>query len=84
MYGGKRRAAINRLQYSRAPSFRDMPFGYMLNGYMAYGLMRNEITEAVEYSNIMESAHSILKIADNDLTTFETRFAQPTREAKKP
>lgn len=74
LYGGKRRAAINRLQYSKAPTFRNMPFAYMLNGYMMYGMMRRELTDAVEYSNIMQTAHSILKVADSDLATFETRF----------
>ncbi|GAB6013493.1 phage tail tape measure protein, partial [Viscerimonas tarda] len=83
LYGGKRRAAINRLQYSRPPSMRNMPFAYMFNAYMAYGLIRKEITEAVEYSNIMETAHSILKVADTDLTTFETRFSQMAKYVRQ-
>ena len=90
MYGSRRRAAINRLQYSRAPSLRNLPFAYMFNAWMMYGMIRKQVTEAVEYSNIMETAHSILKVADSDLTTFETRFGQmatrfakPTREARK-
>lgn len=74
IYGGKRRAAINRLQYSKAPSFRNMPFAYMFNAYMGYSLLKRELTQAVEYSNIMETAHSILKVADSDLATFESRF----------
>lgn len=83
IYGGRRRAAINRLQYAKAPSFRNMPFAYMLNGYMAYGLIKKEISEAVEYSNIMETAHSILKIADTDLTTFESRFTRMARYVRQ-
>jgi TP901 family phage tail tape measure protein len=83
-YGIRRRAAINRLQYSKAPSLRNaMPFAYMLNGYMAYGLIKKELTEAVEYANIMETAHSILKVADSDLTTFETRFGQMARYVRQ-
>lgn len=74
IYGGKRRAAVNRLQYSRTPSFRNMPFAYMFNAYMGYSLMKSELMQAVEYSNIMETAHSILKVADSDLSTFESRF----------
>ncbi|MCS3085442.1 hypothetical protein NXW09_29610 [Bacteroides ovatus] len=45
----------------------------MLNAY-GYSLIRSELTKAIDYSNIMESAHSILRVADNDLKTFETRF----------
>lgn len=73
-YMGRRRAAINRLQYSKAPSLRDLPLGYMLNAYMAFSLIKSEVRNAVEYSNIMETANSILKVADTDLTTFEDRF----------
>ncbi|KAA6302871.1 MAG: hypothetical protein EZS26_001041 [Candidatus Ordinivivax streblomastigis] len=83
VYGAKRRAAINRLQYSKAPSIRNMPFAYMFNAYMMYGLVKKELTEAVEYSNIMETAHSILKVADTDLTTFETRFDQMARYVRQ-
>lgn len=46
----------------------------MLNAYMGYSLIRSELTKAIDYSNIMESAHSILRVADSDLKTFETRF----------
>lgn len=74
-YGARRRAAINRLQYSKPPTMRSlMPFAYMLNGYMLYSVMKRELTNAVEYTNIMESARSILKVADEDLSTFEDRF----------
>jgi len=82
-YMGRQRGAINRLQYSKAPSFRNMPFAYMFNAYMGYSLMRRELTEAVEYSNIMETAHSILKVADNDLATFETRFTSMARYVRQ-
>lgn len=75
LYGATRRGAINRLQYSRAPSVRNLPFGYMLNAYMGYSIMKRNLTEAVEYSNIMQTAHSILRVADDDLGTFETRFS---------
>lgn len=74
IYNNKRRAAINRLQYSRGMSLRNLPMMQFFNAYMAYGLLRSEIGKAMEYSNIMESAHSILRVADNDLSTFETRF----------
>ena len=70
----KQRAAINRMQYMRAPSMSSMPMFQMFNAYAAYGVMRSEITKAVEYSNIMTSAQSILRVADSDLTTFEKRF----------
>lgn len=75
-YGGKRRAAINRLQYSRRPSIRNLPLVNMFNAYMAYSFVKSELSSAVDYSNIMESARSILKVADSDLSTFETRFQQ--------
>lgn len=83
IYGNKRRAAINRLQYSRAPTLRSLPMMQFFNAYMAYGLMRSEITKAIEYSNIMESAHSILRVADKDLSTFENRFDQMAANVRK-
>ena len=83
VYGSKRRAAINRIQYSRAPSWRNLPMAGMVNAYMAYSFLRSEITKAVEYSNIMESAHSILRVADTDLSSFETRFDQMARYVRK-
>lgn len=74
IYTNKRRAAINRLQYSRAPSIRNLPMMQFFNAYMAFSLLRSEMAKAIEYSNIMESAHSILRVADTDLSTFEERF----------
>nr|WP_308757818.1 phage tail tape measure protein [uncultured Bacteroides sp.] len=82
-YGGKRRAAINRLQYSRRPSIRSLPLVNMFNAYMAYGFIKSELSSAVDYSNIMESARSILKVADSDLSTFETRFQQMSYNVRK-
>ena len=83
MYGSQRRAAINRIQYSKAPSWRNLPMAGMLNAYMAYSFLRTELTQAVEYSNIMQTAHSILRVADTDLTTFETRFDQMARYVRR-
>lgn len=75
-YNTRQKAAINRLQYSHPPSMRNaLPFAYMLNGYMLFSTMKSQLTSAVEYANIMESAHSILKVADRDMGTFERRFA---------
>lgn len=79
VYGSKRRAAINRIQYSGTPSWRNLPMAGMLNAYMAYNFMRTELMEAVEYSNVMQSARSILRVADSDLTTFEERFDRMAR-----
>ena len=76
----RQRAAINRLQYSRTPSLQGvLPFAYMLNGYMLYSTMRKELLDAVEYANTMESARSILHVADSDLSTFEQRFESMAR-----
>ena len=83
LYRSKRRAAINRIQYSKAPSLRNLPFASMLNAYMGYSLVRSELTKAIDYSNIMESAHSILRVADADLKTFETRFDEMARHVRK-
>ncbi len=66
----------------KAASLRNLPFASMLNAYMGYSLIRNELARAIEYSNIMQSAHSILRVADADLGTFETRFAKPTKQAQ--
>lgn len=83
VYGSKRRAAINRIQYSKAPSWRNLPMAGMLNAYMAYNFLRTQFTEAVEYSNIMQSAHSILRGADSDLATFEGRFDRMARYVRR-
>lgn len=83
VYGSKRRAAINRIQYSKAPSWHNLPMAGMLNAYMAYSFLRSELTQAVEYSNIMQSAHSILRVADNDLATFEARFERMARYVRR-
>lgn len=83
LYRSKRRAAINRIQYSKAPSLRNLPFAPILNAYMGYSLIRSELTKAIDYSNIMESAHSILRVADSDLKTFETRFDSMARHVRK-
>jgi TP901 family phage tail tape measure protein len=83
IYNNRRRAAINRLQYSRTPSLRNLPMMQFFNAYMAYGLLRSEVTKAMEYSNIMESAHSILRVADKDLSTFENRFDQMATNVRK-
>lgn len=83
LYRSKRRAAINRIQYSKVPSLRNLPFASMLNAYMGYNLVRSELTKAIDYSNIMESAHSILRVADADLKTFETRFDEMARHVRK-
>lgn len=83
VYGNKRRAAINRIQYSKAPSWRNLPMAGMLNAYMAYNFLRTQLTEAVEYSNIMQSAHSILRVADSDLATFEGRFDRMARYVRR-
>ena len=55
----------------------------MLNAYMAYNFLRTQFTEAVEYSNIMQSAHSILRVADSDLATFEGRFDRMARYVRR-
>lgn len=82
--GSRQRAAINRLQYSHAPSLRGaLPFAYMLNGYMLYSTMRKELIDAVEYANTMESARSILRVADSDLASFEQRFEAMARNVRQ-
>ena len=83
LYRSKRRAAINRIQYSKAPSLRNLPFASMLNAYMGYSLVRSELSDAVEYANIMKSARSILRVADMDLGSFETRFDNMARHVRK-
>lgn len=83
IYGAQRRAAINRLQYAKAPSWRNLPMAYMFSGYMLYGAIRSELQKAVDYANIMESAHSILRVADGNLATFESRFEQMARHVRK-
>lgn len=84
LYGKKRRAAINRIQYSKAPSMRGLPMiGTMMNAYMAYNFIKSELQGAMEYANTMESARSILRVADRDLSTFDTRFEQLGRNMRQ-
>lgn len=84
LYGKKRRAAINRIQYSKAPSIRGLPMiGTMMNAYMAYNFIKSELQGAMEYANTMESARSILRVADGDLSTFDTRFEQLGRNMRQ-
>lgn len=82
-YGNKRRAAVNRLQYSNPPSIRNLPVASMFNAYMAYGFMKSQLSSAVEYSNIMETTRSILRVADNDLGSFERRFEKMSRHVRQ-
>lgn len=82
-YGNRRRAAINRMQYSKTPSIRNLPLVGMFNAYMAYSFMKSQLNEAVEYVNIMESAKSILRVADKDLGTFEQRFDRMSRHVRQ-
>lgn len=84
LYGKKQRAAINRIQYSKAPSMRGLPLiGGMMNAYMAYSFVKSELQGAMEYANTMESARSILRVADGDLSTFDTRFEQLGRNMRQ-
>lgn len=82
IYGAQRRAAINRIQYAKAPSWRNLPMAYMFSGYMLFGAIKSELQKAIDYANIMESAHSILKVADGDMATFESRFEQMARHVR--
>lgn len=84
LHGKKQRAAINRIQYSKAPSMRALPMvGGMMNAYMAYSFIKSELQGAMEYANTMESARSILRVADRDLSTFDTRFEQLGRNMRQ-
>lgn len=83
LYGIQRRAAINRMQYSKGFSLRNIPLMHLFNGYMAFGLVKSELTKAMDYANIMESARSILKVADNDLSTFENRFTEMSKNVRQ-
>lgn len=83
MHGNKRRAAINRIQYSKTPSMRNLPVLSMFNTYMAYSFMKSQLRDAVEYNNVMESAKSILRVADSDLGTFEQRFEKMSKHVRQ-
>lgn len=83
LYGNKRKAALNRLQYTKRFSLRSLPLASMLNAYMAFGFIKSQVTQAIEYNNIMESAHSILKVADTNLGSFEQRFDKMARHVRQ-
>ncbi|MCD8080132.1 MAG: phage tail tape measure protein [Bacteroides sp.] len=80
---GVQRGAINRLQYSKTPTLRALPMRHMFNAYMGFNLIRNELGKAVDYANIMENAHSNLKVTEKDLNHFEGRFDSMARYVRK-
>lgn len=82
-YYSRQKGAINRLQYSRLPSWGSMPFAGMFSAYAGYSVFKSELADAVEYANIMETARSILRVADSDLSTFEDRFEQMSKNVRQ-
>lgn len=82
-YYGRQKGAINRLQYSRLPSWNSVPFAGMFSAYAGYSVFKSELADAVEYANVMETARSILHVADSDLSTFEDRFEQMSRNVRQ-
>lgn len=82
-YYSRQKGAINRLQYSRLPSWGNMPFAGMFSAYAGYSVFKSELADAVEYANIMETARSILRVADSDLSTFEDRFEQMSKNVRQ-
>lgn len=82
-YYSRQKGAINRLQYSRLPSWGNMPFAGMFSAYAGYSVFKSELADAVEYANIMETARSILRVADSDLSTVEDRFEQMSKNVRQ-
>lgn len=82
-YYSRQKGAINRLQYSRLPSWGNMPFAGMFSAYAGYSVFKSELADAVEYANIMETARSILRVADSDLSTFEERFDKMAKNVRQ-
>ena len=48
-YYSRQKGAINRLQYSRLPSWGNMPFAGMFSAYAGYSVFKSELADAVEY-----------------------------------
>lgn len=46
-------------------------------------MVRSQLVDATEYANIMETARSILGVADADLATFESRFDRMARYVRQ-
>lgn len=50
------------------------PLGGLMGQLLAISAVTSQAKMVTEYTNVMETARAILKVADNDLETFEDRF----------
>ena len=71
LYRSKRRAAINRIQYSKAPGHSGTSRSLRCSMPMGYSLIRSEPTKAIDYSNIMNRhiPSSVWRTATWDIET---------------
>lgn len=62
---------------------RNTPFYGLMGTMMAYSALSSETKKAAEYSNIMTTSRAILRIADDDLGTFEERFDRLSKKVRQ-
>ena len=76
-------AAMNRLQYSSTPSWRNLPFAGMLNAYFMYSAVKNELGDAISFTHTVDAAKQVLLTTDTDLGTFAERFSSMMANVRK-
>lgn len=79
----RHQAALNRLQYSSTPSWRNLPFAGMLNAYFMYNAVKSELGDAIAFTHTVDAAKQVLLTTDTDLGTFSERFSSMMANVRK-
>ena len=79
--GMVRGAAASRAGFSSP--LKGTPFGGLMGTLLAYSAISSNVVQASEYNNLMTTAKSFLRVADEDLTTFEDRFDKLAKNVRQ-
>ena len=79
--GMVRGAAASRAGFSSP--LKGTPFGGLMGTLLAYSAISSNVVQAAEYDNLMTTAKSFLRVADEDLTTFEGRFGKLAKNVRQ-
>lgn len=79
--GMVRGAAASRAGFSSP--LKGTPFGGLMGTLLAYSAISSNVVQASEYNNLMTTAKSFLRVADEDLTTFEDRFDKLAKNVRR-
>ena len=69
-----RGAAVGGARGGFVSPLKGTPFGGLMGTLLAYSAISSNVTQAAEYDNLMTTAKSFLRVADEDLSSFESRF----------